>query len=105
MISPSSGSWLGVLYRLSERSALTSLLPDFSYGIGFYGWPVLQGTWRTIPFIAPPYANPPGRSGNFLFSHRINSSSWIRSFMQGSATCLYLGLSIASVVCLVSFYT
>lgn len=32
---------LGILYRLSERPALTGLLPDFSHGIGFYGWPVL----------------------------------------------------------------
>lgn len=38
-------------------------------------------------------------------SHRINSFSWIRSFTQVLATCLYLGLSIASVVCLVSCYT
>ena len=34
--NPSSiGLGLGILYRLSERPALTGLLPDFSYGISF----------------------------------------------------------------------
>ena len=102
-LPPSIGLGLGILYRLSERSALTGLLPDFSYGIGFYGWPVLQRDLRTIPFITP-LCKSAGRSGTF-FSHRINSFSWIRSFMQGSATCLYLGLSIASVVCFGLPYT
>lgn len=51
-----------------------------------------------------PYANSQEGQGTF-FSHRINSFSWIRSFMQASATCLYLGLSIALVVCLVFSYT
>ncbi|SNI38063.1 Uncharacterised protein [Streptococcus pneumoniae] len=31
----------GFYIGLSERPALTGLLPDFSHGIGFYGWPVL----------------------------------------------------------------
>ena len=52
--------------RLSERTALTGLLPDFSTGIGFCGWPVLQGAWRAIPFIAP-LCKSTGRSGDFLF--------------------------------------
>ena len=51
-----------------------------------------------------PYANPQEGQGTSS-SHRINSFSWIRSFTQVLATCLYLGLSIASVVCLVSCYT
>lgn len=51
-----------------------------------------------------PYANSQEDQGT-SFSHRINSFSWIRSFMQVSATCLYLGLSIALVVCLVFSYT
>ena len=65
--TPSSiGLGLGILYRLSERPALTGLLPDFSSGIDFYGWPVLQGAWRTIPFITP-LCKSAGRSGNFFF--------------------------------------
>ena len=33
----------------------------------------------------------PRKVRELSFSHRINSFSWIRSFTQGSAICLYLG--------------
>ena len=69
MISlPSSiGLGLGILYRLSERSALTGLLPDFSYGIGFYGWPVLYKGLGEQFHLLLPLCKSAGRSGNFLF--------------------------------------
>ena len=58
-------SWQG-FYIGYRRLALTDLLPDFSHGIGFYGWPVLQGAWRAVPLIAP-YANPQEGQGTFFF--------------------------------------
>ena len=50
------------------------------------------------------YANPQEGQGTFFFpSDQLFQLDKV--FMQGSATCLYLGLSIALVVCLVSSYT